>query len=131
MTYDMVVNTVLSVLLIVFGGGAGVRYLLERRRAKAAGHVAESTAELQIDAAQLANIRSQMDLMQAAWKAERTSMQGRNDALAQELAEERRESAEKQREIEHLREWISRLQDELAEVGARLANLSATGENGS
>jgi chromosome segregation ATPase len=130
MTFDTAVNGALSLMLLVFGGGAGVRYLLERRKAKAEGHVAQSTAELQIDAAQLANISTQMKLMQAAWNAERASMQGRIDMLAQELAEEREESAAKQREIESLREWVARLQDELAEVGERLAHLSSAGEQG-
>lgn len=118
------VDAGLSVALALFGGGAAVRYILERRVARVTGRVAESTAELQIDAAQLQNIRTQMDLMKAAWAAERASMQGRISSLAQELADERAESRRKDEEVKALRVQVDRMQRELAALGTRLAQLT-------
>jgi chromosome segregation ATPase len=123
---DKIAEYGMSLALIVFGGGSAVKFILERRRAKVAGDVAEATAELQIDAAQLANIRAQMDLMKAAWTAERLSMQGRIASLAQELRDEREESARKEREIAKLREQVDRMQDELVLLAERLAKLSGS-----
>lgn len=124
---DKVAEYAMSLALIVLGGGSAVRFVLERRKAKADGDVAVATAELQIDAAQLANIRSQMELMKAAWAAERVSMQGRISALAEDLREEREESARKEREIAKLREQVERMQADLVDLAERLARLSNGG----
>ena len=124
MTLDKIAEYGMSLALIVFGGGSAVRFVLERRRAKVAGDVAEATAELQIDAAQLANIRAQMDLMKAAWTAERLSMQGRISSLAEQLRAEREESIRKEREIAKLREQVDRMQYDLVKLADRLAELS-------
>lgn len=124
---DKIAEYAMSLALIVLGGGSAVRFVLERRKAKADGDVAEATAELQIDAAQLANIRAQMELMKAAWSAERVSMQGRISALAEDLREEREESARKEREIAKLREQVERMQADLVDLADRLARLSGGG----
>lgn len=121
---DKIAEYGMSLALVVLGGGSAVRFVLERRKAKADGDVAEATAELQVDAFQLANIRAQMELMKAAWSAERVSMQGRIAALAEDLRAEREESERKEREIAKLREQVDRMQSDLVVLAERLARLS-------
>lgn len=123
MNFDVVAQYVLSAALLLFGGGAGVKYILERRSAKATGRVAEATVELQVDAAKLANLEHRFGLAQRAWDSERASLLARIGHLEEDLDEERAESAQKKTKIAELEQRLALVLDEVQSLTTELAQL--------
>lgn len=109
------VDAVVTLVVGLAGGGAFSKWLLERRQARVNAQVAEATAPLQIASLDLTNLRSQMELMSAAWSAERASLNGRLNSLTQELA--RKES-----EVLELRSTVSQLQADVARLNTLMEN---------
>lgn len=120
MTGQGVAGLAISVVLAFGGGGAFVRYVLERTKARADGRVAESTIELQVDANRLANLEKRLELTVEAHNSERESWHNERESLLRQIGELKTDKQELHAELATTREQVKAMQAELDRIQTRL-----------